>query len=594
MQDRVVAGRYRLVEQIGTGGMGVVWRALDQDKNRTVALKQARIADSGSGRRLRREARLAAELSHPNVVSVYESIVDGDELWLVMEYVPARNLAERLEDDGPLPVPDVTRIGTALAGALAAVHDRGIVHRDVKPSNVLLPDDGVKLTDFGISRSVATDETLTDAAVVGGTPGYLAPEVAEGREPTPASDVFSLGATLFAAVEGVPPVSGANPYAVLRRTAAGELTAPRRAGALAPLLAELLRVDPAERPSATAAARRLAELDGSVPPVRPRRRRSRRLAAIAAVVLAVVVTATVVTIVVGSGRGTGQLTSPPVAQVSHDLHAADPCALVDPKPLAHIGAPTVDPAYGGFNRCDVLLDLPGDHEVDIRVELEEPPGPGGKPEGEVVRVGAVDVHKGLIMDGRCLRTIPLPDGYRVVVTAVDYKDPAVVDLCAVADIATATAAAVIERSGVPRRAVALPRESLAWLNACSLLDNATIGRLTPLGAAKPEPFYGNWVCDYELPTTEDELMVRFDRNEPLKVENGRFVRMSDRDVRLIEGDYGPDTCEADIVYRTYTNANGEDTIEMVQIVLSGPPPTARLCEPVAELARVVAARLPRP
>lgn len=227
---QLVVGRYRLEEQVGRGGNGTVWRATDEELGRTVAVKRALPRDDGQQVRLqRREAKILAKLNHPNVVTLYDMVNDGAEWWLVMEYIPARSLAEH----GTLPPDRVARIGAQIARALQAVHAAGVLHRDIKPGNVLLfGDDHAKLGDFGISQVVEGDATLNDTALVVGTPGYLAPEVANGEDPTRASDVFSLGAMLFAAVEGRSPygVSG-NPLVLIRRAAAGDIArpgAPRR------------------------------------------------------------------------------------------------------------------------------------------------------------------------------------------------------------------------------------------------------------------------------------------------------------------------------------------------------------------------------
>ncbi|MGH3756029.1 MAG: serine/threonine-protein kinase, partial [Pseudonocardiaceae bacterium] len=269
---QLLAGRYRLEEQVGAGGMGVVWRAVDEELDRVVAVKRAtRPAGSDSERvhrRMRREAQIAAGLHHPHVVAFIDEVVEGPERWLVMEYVPSQSLAQIL-DRGPLLPQQVTHLGVQIASALEAVHAHGIVHRDVKPGNVLVTDTGTaKLTDFGISRPIFGDVTVTDSGVIGGTVAFLASEVADGQEPSPASDVFALGATLFAAVEGVPPFGTAdNPLLVLRRAAAGDLLPFRRAGPLAPVLSALLQPDPAQRPDAARARQLLQELatDGEGP-----------------------------------------------------------------------------------------------------------------------------------------------------------------------------------------------------------------------------------------------------------------------------------------------------------------------------------------
>ncbi|WIX83565.1 serine/threonine-protein kinase [Amycolatopsis carbonis] len=248
MSAQVIAGRYRLEERLGAGGMGVVWRATDVELRRTVALKRSL---DGDGRQIRREARLGASLHHQHVVAVFDSVVDGDDRWLVMEYLPARSLEEVVRSDGVLEPERAAAIGAQIAAALGAMHARDMVHRDITPGNILVTEDGTaKLADLGISR---WDEvTLTGSASVGGTAGYLAPEVANGYAAGPAADVFSLGATLFAAVEGVSPWgSGENgPFGQLRRAAEGKADTARNSGSLALTLTVMLDRQPTNRPTA--------------------------------------------------------------------------------------------------------------------------------------------------------------------------------------------------------------------------------------------------------------------------------------------------------------------------------------------------------
>ncbi|MFB9690967.1 serine/threonine-protein kinase, partial [Amycolatopsis plumensis] len=253
---RVVANRYRLEEELGRGGMGVVWRAVDLELGRQVTLKRALGEDAGQ---IRREARIGAGLLHSNVVTVFDTVVDGDARWLVTEYLAARTLEELVDDDGPLPEERVRRIGAQLAAALADMHARGIVHRDVKPGNVLVTaDDVAKLTDLGIARW--TEVTRTGGAQLTGTLGYVAPEVADGAEAGPASDVFSLGATLYAAIEGRSPwgTGEDGPFAQVRRAAAGRTAPAERAGRFAPVLEALMARHPADRPTAAEAVTLLA------------------------------------------------------------------------------------------------------------------------------------------------------------------------------------------------------------------------------------------------------------------------------------------------------------------------------------------------
>ncbi|GAB0103566.1 serine/threonine-protein kinase [Nocardia sp. JMUB6875] len=255
----MIAGHYRLVERIGSGGTGVVWRAVDQRLERSVAVKQIITQPSLSDadkdivrQRAAREARNAARFQHPNAIVVFDITEHEGDPCLVMEYLPSQSLAVVLSAQGTLPLPQVARIGEQVASALIAAHRAGIVHRDVKPGNILLGDNGaVKITDFGIAKSKG-DVTLTATGLISGTAAYLAPEVARGAEPTPAADVFALGATLFHALEGEPPYgTNPNPLALLYAAANGQISEPRNAGPLSDLLLSLLSFEPEDRPSMT-------------------------------------------------------------------------------------------------------------------------------------------------------------------------------------------------------------------------------------------------------------------------------------------------------------------------------------------------------
>ncbi|MEV4643131.1 serine/threonine-protein kinase [Actinoplanes sp. NPDC049548] len=253
----LLGGRYRLLQRIGAGGMGVVWSAYDEVLRRHVAVKELRHSWGSTDRtvaegreRSLREARAAAALHHPNIVAVYD-IVDHDERpWIVMEFVAGGSLKEMVAGEGPLPVDRAVPIGLQLLSALQAAHAAGITHRDVKPANVLMSgDDVVRLTDFGIA-TMQDAETLTEPGAVLGTPGYLAPEQAQGLTPGPPADVFGLGATLYFALEGVGPFQRDGYLPMLVAYARHEIRPPQRAGALGPVLLRLLAADPARRPTA--------------------------------------------------------------------------------------------------------------------------------------------------------------------------------------------------------------------------------------------------------------------------------------------------------------------------------------------------------
>jgi len=247
----VIAERYRLEHEIGRGGMGAVWLGVDTVLGREVALKQLALVEAGgpTAARAAREARLAARLSHPNVVAVFDLVEDGSRPWLVMEYVEGTTLSGLVADKGPLSPEGAANILGKVAAALLAAHQAGVVHRDVKPSNILLSDIGqVKLTDFGIARSTDSDQTLTQTGLVTGSPAYLSPEVASGQPATPASDVWSLGATLYFALTGRQPYEvGENVLGTLYRIVNDDPPRTERAGRLAPVLAGAMTRDPARR-----------------------------------------------------------------------------------------------------------------------------------------------------------------------------------------------------------------------------------------------------------------------------------------------------------------------------------------------------------
>ncbi|MDG4828567.1 serine/threonine-protein kinase [Solwaraspora sp. WMMD1047] len=264
MRQTLVAGRYRLLRMVGSGGMGQVWLARDELLHRDVAVKEILppgwLAESEREHlrdRTMREARTAARLTHPNVVRIYDVVTDGGSPWIVMEYVPSRSLHDVIESDGPMPPRRVAELGLALLDALRAAHGAGVLHRDVKPHNVLIADDGrVMLTDFGLA-TFDGDGGLTRPGMVLGSPQYVAPErVADGIS-TPEGDLWSLGASLYAAVEGRSPYARSNPVATLAALATAPPDPAPNAGPLAPLLAGLLRRDPGHRLTSAEADRML-------------------------------------------------------------------------------------------------------------------------------------------------------------------------------------------------------------------------------------------------------------------------------------------------------------------------------------------------
>lgn len=246
-----LASRYRLLEPIGRGGMGTVWRAHDGLLGRDVAVKEVRLPlvldeelRAELCARTEREGRATAMVAHQSVITVFDVVTEDDRPWIVMELLHAQSLDELVRQQGPLPPRRVAEIGHQVLGALRAVHAKGILHRDVKPSNVLVTEDRAVLTDFGLA-ALEGDTSITQAGIVLGSAGYIAPERVLGDRASPAADLWSLGATLYTAVEGRGLHGRRTAAAALAALTSGEPIPMELAGPLAPVLRGLLQIDPA-------------------------------------------------------------------------------------------------------------------------------------------------------------------------------------------------------------------------------------------------------------------------------------------------------------------------------------------------------------
>lgn len=256
-EQRVIGGRYELTARLGHGGMGTVWVGRDLVVKREVAIKEPRLPDNltpaerqTAYQRMEREAQAAARIDHPSVVTMHDVVMEDGKPWVVMELVRGQSLADRLQE-GTLDPREAAEIGLAVAGALQAAHSAGVLHRDVKPDNVLLGQGGrVVLTDFGIAQ-VEGEQRLTETGAFVGSPEFISPERVLGQRPGPASDLWSLGVVLYAAVEGMSPFRRSHTPATLQAVLSAEPQAPARAGGpMAMLIMQLLRKDPMARPSA--------------------------------------------------------------------------------------------------------------------------------------------------------------------------------------------------------------------------------------------------------------------------------------------------------------------------------------------------------
>jgi tRNA A-37 threonylcarbamoyl transferase component Bud32 len=625
----LLASRYRLREILGRGGMGTVWRATDEVLGRDVAVKRVRLdglapAEAAVAReRTMREARIAAALHHPNVVSIFDVVVEEDEPWLVLEYLPSRSLGSVLTECHTLPPAEVAAIGVQVAAALAAAHAAGIVHRDVKPENILiarppavLPGTGaplVKLTDFGIAHA-ATAPAITATHVLTGTPAYFAPETARGDGTDPRTDVYSLGATLYAAVEGSPPFGDdhANLLGLLSRIARGGAPPPRRAGPLTGLLRSLMSDDPGARPTAARAAEELLRLspgaataEAEAPTVefhghRPHAPRRHRPIVTVLGVLAVAAVAITIAVVAPGGDGAAQRTGalpssagaiagmPAQVRIDDPL-TADPCSLMANDSLAAFGSTTLDPDNAPFAGCRVDISGPeGAASVDalFETEAEDYPVAGSTR----ALVGQLSVVRFPPRNGACDRRILLSDGHAVRLSARDRLSGSFLgDLCAVAEAATIAAVDRLAAQGIGERPRLDVETHLGGTDACTLLTPADVAFVPGMYLRMRR--FGGWGCEWTTNADPRTLVqVFFFRRWPLTDAHGAPADFGGRPGRVQPGE---GYCRVQFAQRTYW-AGATGRIESVWVDVHGPQPDAERCGLATTLAGAVAAKLPPP
>ncbi len=372
LEEQLVNGRYRLLGHLGRGAMSLVWRARDERLDRVVAVKQF-LHEPGADvcERAVREARLASRLRHPHAVAVYDVFEDAGSMYLVMEYVPARSLTEVLLARGPLPRCDVLRLGREIGAALAAAHGDWILHRDVTPNNVLVTDDGTaRITDFGVSRALG-DHPAADEEVVVGTLPYLAPEVARGSHAGLPSDVYSLGATLYTALEGTPPFGTSDdPITLLRRITENQLAPPPHGGPLTGVLMRMLERDPAARPTMQEAVDLLAAVGRPLPSPPPGRRTLRRVAVTgAAACLTSVGVVAAFALADRPGTTTAASVGHPPTTVTADRTVRSTTTAPAPLPARGSDGPV---AAGCTARYEVTGTWPGGGQAQVTVHNDGP------------------------------------------------------------------------------------------------------------------------------------------------------------------------------------------------------------------------------
>ncbi|MGH3940812.1 MAG: protein kinase domain-containing protein [Pseudonocardiaceae bacterium] len=609
----VVFDRYELHEQIGAGGTSVVWRATDQLLHQIVALKRISFAALGGGQaqlirdRALREARLAAQLrSHPNVVAVYDVLVDQGDIWLVMEYLPARSLRDILNTDGPLDPAEVAQIGADLADALAAAHARGIEHRDVKPGNVLIGADGVtKLTDFGISH-LAGDTHLTITGITG-TPAYFAPEVVVTGESSSASDVFSLGATLYAAVEGQPPFgTDDNTFRLLNIVRTGIIRPLTRAGHLEPLLLRLLQLNPAIRPDAATTRDLLTRLSApasgsraSQPASRtlrhwwpPRRRTTITAGAL------FTVAALIVSVVIGTSLLTdpSDEMQPPATAVlltnPSDPREADPCALINLESLRPLGQPRFNPPSPFLESCEVAITATGKAKTYLQVIFYSPsesPSELGKSR-EISGVPVVRRDRvGVAGTTGCQDWLAPTGQLWATITAFPYRDGSE-DLCAVTETATVAAVETLVRNGgVPGKPNRNAGYALALADACATLNSSALSKVPGLNPNKKSPGFANWSCSWGTEGNGTQIELHFGLRDSFDGLGDLSTPIAEKTTyRASE----PGSCDVYVVHRPPPTGSGAAEIFLLNVTTTVLP-EIEACNQAAALATVIEEQLRR-
>jgi hypothetical protein len=645
-RNQILAERYRLLERVGAGGMGEVWRAADLELGRDVAIKCLHqwgdLRDTEAQReQLRVEAAAMAQLDNPHIVKVHD-IFDHDGVpCLTMEYVHGRNLRDVLaapEAANGLPPERIAGIGAQLADALRVVHENDIVHGDVKPGNVLIDENGTaKLTDFGIARRLNANSTMTVAGALRGAPGYVAPEVANGAKITPASDMFGLGATLFVAAERVSPYGEGEAWELVRRAQAfgmgdESLLAFHGPQELAVVVLRLLARTPGRRPSAPLACRAfeaLGDVSADAPlPREPltvrmadalhpwrrtavRHRRAVMASATAAVVLAAVLLALDVDrqpghAATGGENPVGTQTGPAAPAAIGDPRTVDPCALTSASALGKYGQAQTDANYGGFDRCDVLVQTVAGAQVDVEAQFQTPgelagaPSPSPDTTGTPNAVNAVNVARPAGQSGECDRFLYLTGGYGVVVSAStdggqSSTGPSSAELCTMADTATSSAVTALEHGPLRRRDAAA--SSLVQADACRLLDASALAAVPGTRAAQYQAGFGDFSCQWASASSGTSVSVRFDQNDPLDSTDGTPMRLGGREAYVEAGGDSNDTsnCLAQVVYRSFAGAEGP-TEELLYLVVGGSQgfsdkANSALCGQATSLAAAASAAL---
>jgi serine/threonine protein kinase len=644
---------YRIEALIGRGGAGVVYRATHLPLHRPAAVKllaPGLAADAEYRRRFEREARVAAALEHPHIVPIYDAGYAEGVLYLAMRYIDGPNLATVIHDDGPMDLPRFCELLTGIAEALDSAHHAGLVHRDVKPANVLVTTPGqpagrqhAYLCDFGIARQSSSTLTTATGEFLG-TLQYAAPEQIQGQPVDGRTDQYALACVAYHCLTGQVPYPADEPAAVMfAHISADPPPASTHNPALPPavddIIARALAKKPDHRfPDCTTFLHALATGDNTTSPAlppptpaapptviwppnhqqgpspSPPARRPRRAPLLLGLPLVCLLILAAVLWALPSQETNDPTPPPPSPQAAPqatispppsiapaipigDPRLADHCAFLDPAVFAGFGNVYAGPRIDGyFNQCVLYLSLGTGGRAEVAVSFVNTTRPL---QGSTEQRGPLLVIRAAADRARCPRNVLLPERTTVVVSALVHDGPT--DVCAITDVGTENAVRVLLESGVPQLSSLGDTNSLRQQNACAIVDDHTLRSVPALDPARRSEHFGGWGCswgndphavDFRPPAVD----LFFQWVDPLTTANGELVRLGERDVyirRSVGGNDQP-ACYARVVHRNHPLSDGQRAQEIVVLAVYAAVPEAEQCRLARDIATAVISKLPPP
>ncbi len=633
--QRLIADRYSLVEPLPGSATDIGWRARDLWSGQLVVVTRVPVPGLvgqellSARHEIAGEVRVLGGLQHDRLVRAMDVVLDADDLWVASEALPAVTLAEELAQRDAVRPERVARWGRDVADGLAAAHGAGVQHRNVHAGVVGIAEDGGAVIG-GFATTVVTPDGLRS-----GTPVHVAPEVARGANPSPAADVFALGAMLYVAVEGHGPFPAAKDREqLLAAMTAVAVATPQRAGQLSGPLMQMLHPDPAQRPAAAVVADQLrqltampgggdsatirvtppgpafvgpssyrAPLPGGMPPpglpptATDPPARQRMWWGVWAAVVAMLALAGGLLVAFGPLRTSDLLGRPAAAPTPPppigDPRTADPCSLLNVGSMQRFGQATMIGDAGYPQACLIEISTGGDGLMWLwaMFSVAEDRAPAGVAE----RFGELTISREVAGDRGCGRTVVLADRSRVYVTARAVRGAAT-EVCAVADAGTQTAVLALSSGSLPRRDITGPPNALTRLDdACALLDQTALAQVPGLDATRRTPGFAGWRCtwgDNPAFLYDPWVVVAVNRWQPL---SGQPVQIGGRSATVFPGDSNnPGRCEVDLVQRSYPGISGNTRVELLEITvyLGAQQPTEAACRSARGLAEAVAPKLP--